>query len=306
MSKRVAVLMGGISSEREISLLSGTAVADALNSRGYEVLSIDVGHDLGAVITALDPAPDAVFNALHGRYGEDGCLQGALEFLSIPYTHSGVLASAIAMDKPTAKRLFANVGIPCAEHVITTRKEVLERDVIDQPYVVKPLNEGSSVGVQIVQLGDKRPLISDLRWPVSDKVMVEKFVPGREITVAVMDGRALGVTELQTDEGFFDYDAKYTEGRTTHVFPACLPPKIYAAAMEYAVAAHNILGCRGVTRADLRYDDTQSEPGTLIMLEINTQPGMTPLSIVPKQAAHAGIEFNDLVSWMVENAACEN
>ena len=306
MSKRVAVLMGGISSEREISLLSGTAVADALNSRGYEVLSIDVGHDLGAVITALDPAPDAVFNALHGRYGEDGCLQGALEFLSIPYTHSGVLASAMAMDKPTAKRLFANAGIPCAEHVITTRKEVLERDVIDQPYVVKPLNEGSSVGVQIVQLGDKRPFITDLRWPISDNVMVEKFVPGREITVAVMDGRALGVTELQTDEGFFDYDAKYTEGRTTHVFPACLPQKIYAAAMEYAVTAHNILGCRGVTRADLRYDDTQSEPGTLIMLEINTQPGMTPLSIVPKQAAHAGIEFNDLVSWMVENAACEN
>ena len=306
MSKRVAVLMGGISLEREISLLSGAAVAEALNSRGYEVLSIDVGHDLGAVITALDPAPDAVFNALHGRYGEDGCLQGALEFLSIPYTHSGVLASAIAMDKPTAKRLFANVGIPCAEHVITTRKEVLERDVIDPPYVVKPLNEGSSVGVQIVQLGDKRPFITDPRWTISDNVMVEKFVPGREITVAVMDGRALGVTELQTDGGFFDYDAKYTEGRTTHVFPACLPQKIYAAAMEYAVAAHNILGCRGVTRADLRYDDTQSEPGTLIMLEINTQPGMTPLSIVPKQAAHAGIEFNDLVSWMVENAACEN
>ena len=306
MSKSVAVLMGGISLEREISLLSGAAVAEALNSRGYEVLSIDVGHDLGAVITALDPAPDAVFNALHGRYGEDGCLQGALEFLSIPYTHSGVLASAIAMDKPTAKRLFANVGIPCAEHVITTRKEVLERDVIDPPYVVKPLNEGSSVGVQIVQLGDKRPFITDPRWTISDNVMVEKFVPGREITVAVMDGRALGVTELQTDEGFFDYDAKYTEGRTTHVFPACLPQKIYAAAMEYAVAAHNILGCRGVTRADLRYDDTQSEPGTLIMLEINTQPGMTPLSIVPKQAAHAGIEFNDLVSWMVENAACEN
>ena len=306
MSKRVAVLMGGISSEREVSLLSGAAVTDALNSRGYEVLSIDVGKDLGTVITALDPPPYAVFNALHGKYGEDGCFQGVLELLSIPYTHSGVLASAIAMDKPTAKRLFENAGIPCAEHVITTREEVLTRDVIDQPYVVKPINEGSSIGVQIIQSGAKRPFATDPRWPISDKVMVERFVPGREITVAVMGDRALGVTELHTDEGFFDYDAKYIEGRTAHIVPARLPPTIYAAAMEYAVAAHNILGCRGVTRADLRYDDTESDPGKLIMLEINTQPGMTPLSIVPEQAAHAGIEFSDLVSWMVENAACEN
>lgn len=306
MSKRVAVLMGGISSEREVSLLSGAAVTNALNSQGYEVLSIDVGHDLEAVITALDPAPDAVFNALHGRYGEDGCFQGALELLSIPYTHSGVLASAIAMDKPMAKHLFKNIGIPCAEHVITNRENVLARDVIKQPYVVKPLNEGSSVGVQIVEFGNKRLSMADPRWPASDKVMVERFVPGREITVAVMGDRALGVTELRTDEGFYDYDAKYTEGRTTHIVPAPLPQKIYAAAMEYAVAAHKIIGCRGVTRSDLRYDDTQSDPGKLIMLEINTQPGMTPLSIVPEQAAHAGIGFGDLVSWMVENAACEN
>ena len=306
MGKRIAVLMGGVSSEREVSLLSGAAVTDALNNQGYEVLSIDVGHDLGAVITELDPAPDAVFNALHGRYGEDGCFQGALQLLSIPYTHSGVLASAIAMDKPTAKRLFKSAGIPCAEHVITTREEVLTRDVMDQPYVVKPLNEGSSVGVQIVQLGAKRSFVADPLWPVSDKVMVEKFVPGREITVAVMGDRALGVTELRTNGGFFDYDAKYTKGRTTHIVPAPLPQQIYAAAMEYAVAAHNILGCRGVTRADLRYDDTQSGPGRLVMLEINTQPGMTPLSIVPEQAAHAGIGFGDLVSWIVENATCEN
>ena len=306
MSKRVAVLMGGISSERDISLLSGAAVTDALNSRGYEAFSIDVGHDMGAIITALDPAPDAVFNALHGRYGEDGCFQGALELLSIPYTHSGVLASAIAMNKPTAKRLFENAGIPCAEHVITTREEVLERDVIDRPYVIKPIDEGSSVGVQIIQVGAKGPFMTDPRWPISDKVMIEKFVPGREITVAVMGDRALGVTELRTDKEFYDYEAKYTEGRTTHIVPAPLPQTIYAAAMEYAVAAHNILGCRGVTRADLRYDDTQSDPGKLIMLEINTQPGMTALSIVPEQAAHAGIGFGDLVSWMVENAACEN
>ncbi|MBO39416.1 MAG: D-alanine--D-alanine ligase [Rhodospirillaceae bacterium] len=305
MSKRVAVLMGGISSEREVSLLSGAAVTEALNSRGYEVLSIDVGKDLGPVITALDPPPYAVFNALHGRYGEDGCFQGFLELLSIPYTHSGVLASAIAMDKPTAKRHFENAGIPCAQHVITTREEVLSRDVIDRPYVIKPLNEGSSVGVQIIKQGSTRPFMTDARWPLGDKVMVEKFVAGREITVAVMGDRALGVTELRTDEGFFDYDAKYTEGRTKHIVPARLPQTIYVAAKEYAVAAHRILGCRGVTRADFRYDDTQSDPGELIMLEINTQPGLTPLSIVPEQAAHAGIDFGDLVSWMVENAACE-
>jgi len=306
MSKRVVVLMGGISSEREISLLSGAAVIDALNVKGYEVLSIDASDDLGAIITALDPAPDAVFNALHGRYGEDGCFQGTLELLSIPYTHSGVLASAIAMDKPMAKRLFENAGIPCAEHVITNRKEALAEEVIELPYVVKPLNEGSSVGVQIVELENNEPLMTDPRWPMGDKVMVEEFIPGREITVAVMGDRALGVTELRTDNGFYDYDAKYTEGRTTHIVPAPLPQTIYAAAMDYAVAAHNILGCRGVTRADLRYDDTQSDPGRLIMLEINTQPGMTPLSIVPEQAAYAGIGFGDLVSWMVENAACGN
>jgi D-alanine-D-alanine ligase len=304
MSKRVAVLLGGISSEREVSLVSGAAVAEALRDTGYDVVEIDVGPDLIAVINALSPAPDAVFNALHGRYGEDGCMQGTLDLLNIPYTHSGVLASALAMDKPMAKRLFEEVGIPCAKHVIAGREDVLAGNVMEPPYVVKPLNEGSSVGVHIVTDDVSNSRLTDTQWTFGDKVMVEKYIPGREITVAVMGDRALGVTELRTDDGFYDYDAKYTEGRTTHIVPAPLPQTIYEAAMAYALTAHNTLGCRGITRADLRYDDTKNDPGALVMLEINTQPGMTPLSLVPEQAAHAGIEFGDLVSWMVESAAC--
>jgi len=304
MSKRIAVLLGGISSEREVSLVSGAAVAKALREKGYDVVEIDVGPDIAAVINALSPAPDAVFNALHGRYGEDGCMQGALDLLNIPYTHSGVLASALAMDKPMAKRLFEDAGIPCAQHVIATREEVLAGNIMEPPYVVKPLNEGSSVGVQIVSDDVSNSTMADSEWVFGDTVMVEKYIPGREITVAVMGDRALGVTELRTDDGFYDYDAKYTEGRTTHIVPAPLPQSIYEAAMAHALTAHKTLGCRGITRADLRYDDTTNDPGTLIMLEINTQPGMTPLSLVPEQAAHAGIEFGDLVSWMVENAAC--
>jgi D-alanine-D-alanine ligase len=304
MSKRIAVLLGGISSEREVSLVSGAAVAKALREKGYDVVEIDVGPDIAAVINALSPAPDAVFNALHGRYGEDGCMQGTLDLLNIPYTHSGVLASALAMDKPMAKRLFEDAGIPCAQHVIATREEVLAGNIMEPPYVVKPLNEGSSVGVQIVSDDVSNSTMADSEWVFGDTVMVEKYIPGREITVAVMGDRALGVTELRTDDGFYDYDAKYTEGRTTHIVPAPLPQTIYEAAMAHALTAHKTLGCRGITRADLRYDDTTNDPGTLIMLEINTQPGMTPLSLVPEQATHAGIEFGDLVSWMVENAAC--
>lgn len=302
--RRVAVLMGGISSEREVSLVSGAAVADALGAEGYDVTAIDVGRDVNAVLAALSPAPDVVFNALHGRFGEDGCVQGLLELLAIPYTHSGVLASALAMDKPTAKRLFAAAGIPCAEHVIADRAAVLAGDVMARPYVVKPLNEGSSVGVIIVNDGADGPNLSDAEWPFGEHVMVERYVPGREITVAVMGERALGVTELRTGEGFYDYAAKYTDGKTEHLVPAPLPPEIYDAAMGYAVEAHRALNCRGVTRADLRYDDTRGGPGALCLLEINTQPGMTPLSLVPELAAHAGIGFGALVSWMVENAAC--
>jgi len=303
--RTVAVLMGGFSNEREVSLVSGRAVADALAAEGYAVSAVDAGRDVAALLAALTPRPDVVFNALHGRYGEDGCVQGLLEWLAIPYTHSGVLASALAMDKPVAKRLFAAAGIPCAEHVIAGRDAVLAGDVMPRPYVVKPLNEGSSVGVIIVRDETEAPALSTDDWPFGERVMVERYVPGREITVAVMGDRALGVTELRTGEGFYDYAAKYTEGRTEHLVPAPLPPPVYEAAMDHALQAHRALDCRGVTRADLRYDDTGGEPGALYLLEINTQPGMTPLSLVPELAAHAGIGFGELVSWMVENASCD-
>ena len=304
-TRKIVVLMGGTSCEREVSLVSGGAVARALAEAGYRVATVDVGDDIAALLAALDPAPDAVFNALHGRYGEDGCVQGLLELLNIPYTHSGVLASALAMDKPMAKRLFRSVDIPCAEHVIASRKQVLAGDAMPRPYVVKPLNEGSSVGVHIVREESDLPALGGESWPFGERVMVERYIAGREITVAVMGDRALGATELVTDEGFYDYAAKYTEGRTRHLVPAPLPPRVYAAALDHALAAHAVLGCRGVTRADLRYDDTGADPGELCLLEINTQPGMTPLSLVPELAAHAGIGFAELVAWMVENAACD-
>lgn len=303
--KNVTVLMGGISSEREISLVSGEAVSEALSKAGYDVTTLDVGDDMSAVLTGLTPEPDVVFNALHGRYGEDGCIQGLLELLAIPYTHSGVLASALAMDKPMAKRLFEIENIPVAEHLIASRDEVLAGDVMARPYVIKPMNEGSSVGVQIVTKGANSPVMDGHSWPFGDRVMVERYIAGREITVAVMGDRALGVTELRTNEGFYDYAAKYTDGKTTHLVPAPLPSSVYQQALDYSVAAHRVLGCRGVSRADLRYDDTAGEPGQLYMLEVNTQPGMTPLSLVPELADHAGIDFVSLVSWMVENAACD-
>lgn len=306
MKKRVIVLMGGMSSERDVSLVSGKAIADALITLGHDVNKVDCTSDIASMINSLNFTPDVVFNALHGRYGEDGCIQGVLNLLNIPYTHSGVLASALAMDKPMAKRLFKEAGIPCAKHVIASRAEILDGNVMEPPYVVKPLNEGSSIGIQIVNDEEIRPIMTNTQYSWDNKVMVEKYIPGRELTVAVMGDRALGVTELRTDDGFYDYKAKYTEGRANHTFPASLPESIYKTAMAYAEKAHKALGCRGITRADLRYDDTTSDPGTLVMLEINTQPGMTTLSLVPEQAARVGIDFNNLVAWMVENAACEN
>ncbi|HEC90089.1 MAG TPA: D-alanine--D-alanine ligase, partial [Alphaproteobacteria bacterium] len=228
---------------------------------------------------------------------EDGCLQGLLNILEIPYTHSGMLASALAMDKPEAKKLFAAAGIPVAEHVVASRDEVIAGDVMDRPYVVKPLNEGSSVGVHIVRDGGNMEMFSDSGWPFGGRVMVEKFIAGRELTVAVKGGEALGVTEITTERGFYDYDAKYADGGSKHVVPAEIDKEVYAEAMRLSVLAHEALGCRGVTRADLRYDGD-----ALYMLEINTQPGMTTTSLVPEQAATAGIDFNELVAWMVENA----
>ena len=302
MTKHVAVLYGGWSSEREVSLVSGRNCAKTLEESGYEATLIDVEHDLTALIAALDPAPDVVFNALHGRHGEDGKIQGLLDILEIPYTHSGALASALAMDTPMAKRLFAAAAIPCPDGRIVRREELANGPVIDPPYVIKPPNEGSSVGVRIVLEGDNRPPLDD--WPFGDLVLVESYIPGRELTVGVMGDRALGVTELRTHEGFYDYAAKYEEGRATHLCPAPIPDEIADLAMEYALKAHETLGCRGVSRADLRYDDTGGQPGDLYMLEINTQPGMTPLSLVPEVAAHAGIDFPQLVSWIVEDASC--
>ncbi len=303
MKKRVAVLMGGWSAEREVSLVSGGECAKALEEAGYAVTTIDIERDVGSILEALEPRPDLVFNALHGRWGEDGRIQGLLDLLAIPYTHSGVLASALAMDKPTAKRLFAAAGVPCPEGMVVHRDEVLAGDVMARPYVVKPVGEGSSVGVRIV--ADDAPVIEPQSWPYADEVLVERYIPGREITVAIMGDRPLGVTELRTDSGFYDYEAKYTAGRTTHLCPAPLPAEANEDALRFSVLAHQALGCRGVTRADLRYDDTEGEPGRVYMLEINTQPGMTPLSLVPEQAAHAGIPFGELVTWMAENAKCD-
>ena len=297
MNRHVAVLMGGWSAEREVSLVSGAAVSRALGEAGYAVTSIDVQRDVGSWLTRLYPRPHAVFNALHGRYGEDGCIQGLLDILEIPYTHSGVLASALAMDKPMAKRLFADAGIPVVDHVVATREQVMAGDVMARPYVIKPLNEGSSVGVHIVREGDNELPFDTRSWPYGRTVMVETFVPGRELTVAVMGDEALAVTEIATDRAFYDYDAKYAAGGSRHTIPADLPADVEAEVKRLAVLAHRTLGCRGVSRADFRYDGDR-----LVILEVNTQPGMTPTSLVPEQADHRGISFADLVAWMVENA----
>jgi D-alanine-D-alanine ligase len=301
----VAVLMGGWSSERDVSLSSGRGCAAALGRLGYDVTTIDVSHDAAALVKALTPKPDVVFNALHGRFGEDGNIQGVLNILEIPYTHSGLLASAIAMDKPTARILFAAHGIRVARGKVVHRADVLAGDVLPRPYVVKPTNEGSSVGVRIVRPGDNSPFDAE-SWPFGDEVLVEQFIPGRELTVGVMGDRALGVTEIRPRQGFYDYAAKYTEGKAEHLIPAPIAPESLAEAKAVALAAHRCLGCRGVSRADFRYDDTKGEPGELVLLEVNTQPGMTSLSLVPEQAAAVGISYDALVGWLVENASCDH
>jgi D-alanine-D-alanine ligase len=298
------VLMGGWSAEREVSLSSGKECTAALKSLGYEARSIDVTRDLGALMAALTPRPDVVFNALHGRGGEDGTIQGILEFLQIPYTHSGVLASAVAMDKPMAKAVFARAGLPLAEGMVVARETLGVADPLPAPFVVKPTNEGSSVGVRIVRPNDNSWREEAERWPFAE-ALVERFVPGREITVAVMNDRALGVCEIRPRGAFYDYTAKYATGGSDHLVPAPIHPRAYEQALDIGLRAHRALGCRGVSRADLRYDDTQGEPGKLYLLEINTQPGMTPTSLVPDLAKHVGIEFPALVAWMVENAACD-
>jgi D-alanine-D-alanine ligase len=310
MSARVVVLKGGLSAEREVSLDSGKACAQALREKGYEVAEVDVSRDMGALVKALTPKPDAVFNALHGRWGEDGCVQGLLELLQVPYTHSGVLASALAMDKQMAKTVVATAGVTSPEGLVIKAKNLAAGDPMPRPYVVKPVREGSSVGVRIVREGDNQPPISVHGWQPEQDLLVEPFIAGRELTVGVMGDHALAVTEIRpVGAGFYDYDAKYSHDSKVaamHVVPAELPPAIYEEAMAASLAAHKALGCRGVSRSDFRYDDTRGEPGRLYYLETNTQPGMTSTSLVPEQARYLGMSFPDLCAWMVEHAACDS
>jgi len=302
---RVAVLYGGISAELEVSLSSGRQVIVALREAGFDVTPVEVGDDLAAVLRALDPRPDAVFNALHGRFGEDGAIQGVLDWLGIPYTHSGVRASALAMDKSAARAIFATAGLPIARGRLVDIAALEHADPLPLPYVIKPVNEGSSVGVEIMREGGNRRAAVAAAWTYGPEAMVEEYIPGRELTVAVMGERALAVTEITAANGdFYDYEAKYADGGSRHVIPAPIHPAIYARALHVALAAHRALGCRGATRSDFRYDDTQGEPGRLVLLEVNTQPGLTPTSLLPEQAAHLGISFPQLCAWMVEHAAC--
>jgi D-alanine-D-alanine ligase len=302
--KRVAVLYGGISAEREVSLASGRQVITALQASGYDVTPVEVGDDLGAVIAALSPKPDAVFNALHGRFGEDGVIQGVLDWLGIPYTHSGVRASALAMDKAASRAVFATAGLPIAAGRVIDIAELEADDPLPRPYVVKPLNEGSSVGVEILQPGANRRHEIVREWRFGPRALVEEFIPGRELTVGVMGSRALTVTDIAATHAFYDYDSKYADGGSFHLLPAPIHPQAFGQALDIAVAAHAALGCRGASRTDFRYDDTQGEPGRLVLLEVNTQPGLTPTSLLPEQAAFCGISFPALCAWMVEEAQC--
>ena len=304
MTQNVAVLYGGISAEREVSLSSGRQVILALRDAGFTVTPIEVGEDLPAVIHALThPRPDVVFNALHGRFGEDGCIQGVLDWLGLPYTHSGLRASALAMDKAAAKAVFRSAGLPVVPDRLVTREELEAADPLPLPYVVKPVNEGSSVGVHIIKGGDNRRAEIARGWTYGTHAMAESYVPGRELTVGVMGDRALAVTDIIADAGaFYDYDSKYAAGGSRHVLPALMHPDAYAQALDIALRAHQALGCRGASRADLRYDETAGEPGRLVLLEVNTQPGLTPTSLLPEQAAHCGIPFPALCAWMVKEA----
>ena len=297
MPPRVAVLMGGLSAEREVSLVSGRECALALREAGYEVIEVDCGRDIAVRLAEI--SPDVCFNALHGRWGEDGCVQGILEWMGLPYTHSGVLASALAMDKVKTKEVYKAAGLPVVDSVLASREEVEAGHVLPAPYVVKPYNEGSSVGVYIVREGTNAPRLAATMPGV---VMVEAYVPGRELTTTVMGDRALAVTDIITD-GWYDYDAKYKAGGSRHECPAQLPAEIEAACLDYALRAHRALGCRGVSRTDFRWDEARGLAG-LILLETNTQPGMTPTSLAPEQAALRGMSFAQFCDWMVKDASC--
>jgi D-alanine-D-alanine ligase len=302
MSKHVAVLLGGRSPERDVSLVSGKKVIEALEAKGYQVSPIDP-QDTDWIDQLNGIKPDVVFNALHGDWGEDGRVQGVLDYLGFAYTHSGVAASALAMDKQRAKAVLREAGIQCPEGQLISRFEAARAHVIAPPYVAKPNAQGSSVGVVIVPEGANQPpvILGSEDWPYEDDVLIERFIPGRELTVAVMGDRALTVTEIVPKTAFYDYDAKYAEGGSVHRLPADVPHAVFEQCMRDALTAHQALGCEGLTRSDFRYDPVT---GGVWLLEINTQPGMTPTSLAPEQAAHCGVGFPDLVAWMVENAAC--
>ena len=303
MGKHVAVLMGGWSAEREVSLRSGNACAAALTRLGYRVTPVDVARDIATVLTALEP--DLCLNVLHGRPGEDGTLQGMLEVIGIPYTHSGVLASAMAMQKDVAKAIFRSADVPVADGLVASRFEAGRKHLLPPPYVVKPVAEGSSVGVFIVTGDHAHPPQELYRddWAFGDRVIVEKYIAGKELTCAVMGEEALGVIEIVPAVRFYDYEAKYAPGGSKHLLPAPVSSFVYQQVRRLALAAHRALGCRGVSRADFRYDDRHEGTGGLVCLEVNTQPGMTETSLVPELAAHAGISFDELVRWMVEDAS---
>jgi D-alanine-D-alanine ligase len=308
MAKTVAVLMGGWSAEREVSLTSGRACASALRDKGYEVREVDVQRDLSDLLAKLTPKPDVVFNALHGKGGEDGCIQGVLEILNIPYTHSAPLASALAMNKQKAKEVLQPMGVRCPEGLLVHIDDIRKgAEPMPKPYVVKPNTEGSSVGVYIVRPGDNKPPLGLDKWAYGPYALVEEYIPGRELSVAVMGTKdtapkALTVTEIKTHIDFYNYEAKYAKGGSTHVLPAAVNEDVFNEAMRVAAFAHEKLGCTGVSRSDFRYNDNQPGLSGLYYLETNTQPGMTPTSLVPEQAAHIGLSFGDLVSWLVENA----
>ena len=308
---RVTVLMGGLSAEREVSLSSGAEVLRALRQAGYEASGLDAGPDLGAMLDRLRAdQPDVVFNALHGRFGEDGAIQGVLDWLGIPYTHSGIRASAVAMDKQAARAVFTAAGLPVAEGGLVAIEALGGRDPLALPYVIKPVNEGSSVGVEIIRAGANHRAAVAAAWRFGTHALVEEFIPGRELTVAVLGERALTVTDITPNpdfgHGFYDYEAKYAAGGSRHVLPAEIHPAAFARALEVALAAHRALGCRSTSRTDFRYDDNRcgTGPGRLVILEVNTQPGLTPTSLLPEQAEFCGMDFPSLCAWMVEHAAC--
>jgi len=299
--KNVVVLFGGWNAERDVSLSSGREVAKALEMQGYNVKTVDVDGDMQALLKALDPKPDVVFmNSLHGHWVEDGCLQGLIEILGIPYTNSGVLPSALAMDKLASKKIWTANGLQCTEGDRYHRDEIVNDHVMDPPYVIKPIAEGSSVGVHIIRTKDDLSHLDDV-WDFGDYVLVEKYVPGRELSVCVMHDKAVGAIEICPKEGFYDYKTKYTDGLASHPMPAPIHPKAYEESLAMALKAHQLLGCEGVTRSDFRYDDTAGEPGKLYLIELNTQPGMTPHSLVPEIVADMGMSFGELCQWMVEN-----